>query len=693
MVTLSQALRLIGGYARDRLLAQMKAVAPITLYLILFQVWVLGVPVAEAGVIAAGLGLVVVGLAFFMEGLLLGLMPLGETIGLKLPQRAGLTLMLGFAFLLGVGSTFAEPAIGVLRAAGASIRPWEAPLLFLMLNDYADWLVYSVGLGVGVAVLFGMLRFLYQWSLKPFIYLLAGATGGLTVYCYLDPQLIAITGLAWDSGAVTTGPVTVPLVLALGIGVSRVVGGGDGESQGFGVVTLASLFPVLAVLLLGLALSSRAPAPMDERGFFQPAQRAQALALFGGDPVRLFGYGLRHASADAQAVMLPGGEPALLAELGRVAADPALRARAFGDDFGAWLSGAASPSQRAAVAAAGVRPEAMVVTGPWRALAERLLPNARLALQAILPLVLFLVLVLKLLLRFRLPRVDELALGVGFAVVGMSLFNLGIELGLSKLGNQVGGKLPAAYAAIDLPEAARTLPGFDAGLVQRAVGPDGQPAEFFFLSDGGAVQAVPFVPERLREGVYRHLPKLGPLFSGDRALWLGLALVLGFAFVTGYAATLAEPALNALGITVERVTGGSFRKAALMQAVALGVGVGLLLGVVKIVWDLPLMWLLLPPYLVLLLITALSGEEFVNIGWDAAGVTTGPITVPLVLALGLGIGGQAGVVEGFGILAMASVCPIISVLGFGLYVTWRHRRELALNHPAEVVAPVQEQGA
>jgi hypothetical protein len=93
--------------------------------------------------------------------------------------------------------------------------------------------------------------------------------------------------------------------------------------------------------------------------------------------------------------------------------------------------------------------------------------------------------------------------------------------------------------------------------------------------------------------------------------------------------------------------------------------------VAKIVWAIPLIWLIAPPYAVLLYLTYRSGEEFVNIAWDSAGVTTGPITVPLVLAMGLGIGGQVGVVEGFGILAMASVYPILTVLSVSLWTTRR----------------------
>jgi hypothetical protein len=157
----------------------------------------------------------------------------------------------------------------------------------------------------------------------------------------------------------------------------------------------------------------------------------------------------------------------------------------------------------------------------------------------------------------------------------------------------------------------------------------------------------------------------------------GIMVVLLFAFFMGYGATLAEPALNALGTTVESITVGTFKKTLLMQSVALGVGLGIALGVGKIIWDIPLVWMLAPLYTALLFVTWISTEEFVNIGWDSAGVTTGPITVPLVLAMGLGIGTQSGVVEGFGILAIASVCPILSVLLVGLWVTARRQAVLA----------------
>ena len=121
---------------------------------------------------------------------------------------------------------------------------------------------------------------------------------------------------------------------------------------------------------------------------------------------------------------------------------------------------------------------------------------------------------------------------------------------------------------------------------------------------------------------------------------------------------------------MEKITIGAFKKSLLMQSVALGVGLGIGVGVIKIAFNIPLEYLLIPPYLLLLGLTLISSEEFVNFGWDSAGVTTGPITVPLVLAMGLGIGGNVpGVIDGFGVLALASVGPIITALAVGLIVS------------------------
>jgi hypothetical protein len=247
---------------------------------------------------------------------------------------------------------------------------------------------------------------------------------------------------------------------------------------------------------------------------------------------------------------------------------------------------------------------------------QELLSALRVSAQAILPLCVFMFVMLLVVLRERLRQGDEIALGISFSLIGMTLFNLGLTMGLTPLGTQLGSNIPVTFASI--------VPWGRSG-------------------------AVPAVFEN---------PVLGKLVT------------MLFAFFLGYGATLAEPALNAMGETVEDVTVGVFRKRLLMHVVAIGVGLGIAAGVAQMAFEtLNLTMLLIPPYVLLLFLTVFSSDEFVNFAWDGAGVTTGPITVPLVLAMGLGIGSNVpGVIDGFGILALASVGPILTVLLVGLVV-------------------------
>ena len=247
---------LLRPYVSVRFMDQVKAVVPLGLYLALFQVLILRQLVADSWLITAGLFAVIVGLMFFMEGLKLGLMPFGEVIGHSLPRKSPLPLVLFITLLLGIGVTFAEPAIGALQAAGQNVSPERAPYLWVLLNQWSGALVLVIGASVGLAAVLGTLRFLYGWSLKPLIYAALVPVIGLTLYGASDPELAKVLGLAWDAGAVTTGPVTVPLVLALGIGIAAAAGRGDSGLSGFGIVTLASLFPIIGVLLLTFYVAS-----------------------------------------------------------------------------------------------------------------------------------------------------------------------------------------------------------------------------------------------------------------------------------------------------------------------------------------------------------------------------------------------------------------------------------------------------
>ena len=159
-VTFAQAMALILPYSAIRIVEQIKSVLPLALYLCLFQLLILRQPVEEALALTGGLAAVILGLAIFMEGLNVGLMPFGKVIGDNLPKKASLFVVLLIIGLLGVGVTFAEPAIGALQAFGAQVNPEKAPYLFEILNRRATELVMLVGAGVGLAAILGTIRFI-----------------------------------------------------------------------------------------------------------------------------------------------------------------------------------------------------------------------------------------------------------------------------------------------------------------------------------------------------------------------------------------------------------------------------------------------------------------------------------------------------------------------------------------------------
>ena len=525
--------KILQPYLSTRFIDQARAVVPLAIYLALFQYLVLQTPVMDASIISGGLFAVMIGLMMFMEGLKLGLMPFGEIIGNTLPRKLPLAGVLFIAFLLGIGVTFAEPAIGALQVAGSIVDPEQAPYLFTLLNDRSGATVLLVGLGVGLAAVLGTVRFLRGWSLKPMIFLSVTPTLILSVIAFMDPELTKIVGLAWDCGAVTTGPVTVPLVLALGIGVAAAAGkGADSSLSGFGIVTLASVFPILGVLILSFYTAYTVP-------------------------------------------------PELIIEK--------------------------AAQIKLAAQSATSQPQWYEIT-PWT--------EVILGVRAIVPLVIFLAIVLLVILREKLKNAFITYYGIILAVVGMCIFNIGLTYGLAKLGDQSGGLIAGAFTSIE------------------------------------AITA-------------------SPLYS----MTVGVGIAGLFAWVLGLSATLAEPALNALGITVQNLTNGAFKKSMLMIAVAFGVGTGIMLGVLKLIYGFHIMYILIPGYTLGLILTFLSTEEFVNVGWDSAGVTTGPVTVPLVLAMGLGFGNALGSTDGFGILAAASICPIVAVLTLGIYVQFKVKRE------------------
>jgi hypothetical protein len=150
---------------------------------------------------------------------------------------------------------------------------------------------------------------------------------------------------------------------------------------------------------------------------------------------------------------------------------------------------------------------------------------------------------------------------------------------------------------------------------------------------------------------------------------------LAFAFCIGYATTMAEPSLIAVALKAEEITAGGLPSFHLRNAVATGVAIGLAVGVYRILVGDPLWIYILGGYIATIALTCFAPKEIVPLAFDSGGVTTSTITVPLVTALGLGLAshipGRSPLLDGFGLIAFASVFPIITVLGYSIIAKMR----------------------
>ncbi|MDH5526270.1 MAG: DUF1538 domain-containing protein [Nitrospirota bacterium] len=170
------------------------------------------------------------------------------------------------------------------------------------------------------------------------------------------------------------------------------------------------------------------------------------------------------------------------------------------------------------------------------------------------------------------------------------------------------------------------------------------------------------------EGLSLGLFPLGETMALQFSRPQNLGWVYAFAFALGYATTLAEPALIAVSMKAEEITTGGVRQWPLRNAVAFGVALGIAVGVFRIVRGHPLHWYIIGGYLLVLAQTRFAPREIIALAYDSGGVTTSTVTVPLVTALGLGLAtnipGRNPIVDGFGLIAFASLFPIITVLGY-----------------------------
>lgn len=487
----------------DTLLHSARNLAPIVIVVAIFQLLVFRQPPDGLAVMVIGLVIVVLGVALFLQGLEMGIFPLGKTLSNEFAAKGSLPWLMVFGFFMGFATVIAEPAlIAVAHQAEVISEGRIDPLVLRGL----------VAVSVGAVVALGVLRIILG---LPLHWIMIGGYLVVVLVTFFAPE--EIVGLAYDSGGVTTNIVTVPLIAALGLGLAAAIHGRNPLIDGFGLVALAVMVPMITVQLYGVVVYTFGEAP-------DPGVGGPILLESGAE------------SEDSNGI---GG------------------------------------------------------------LVRDLLAMVRDVLPIIAVILFFQFAVI----RKRIPRPPIVMFGFAMVIVGLYAFVVGLKLGLFPIGASMAEQLIAK----------------------------------------------------------------------DRVIYLYL-----FAFAIGFATTMAEPALIAVGNQAERAAKGRIKAVVIRLVVALGVAVGITIGVHRIITGDSIHLYIIGGYALVIFLTALSPRYIIALAFDLGGVTTSEVTVPLITALGIGLAthieGRSVIIDGFGLIAFASIFPIVSVMLYAIIVEFTANR-------------------
>ncbi len=455
----------------------------------------------EIGVFLLCSLLLVLGIGFFNLGADLAMTPMGEHVGAGLTKSKSLSLLLVVSFALGFLITVAEPDLTVLADQVSTVVD---PTL----------LILCVALGVGIFLVLAIVKIVFKTQLSTvlmFFYMLLFALASLVILNGNEAML----ALAFDSGGVTTGPITVPFIMALGVGIAVTIGGRNASENSFGLIALCSIGPILAVV---------------------------ALAVFAdGD--------LSYTLADY--VINDNLLHAFLSTVGPIAKEVAL--------------------------ALGL-------------------------------LVGFFFVINFIFLKLPKSRIVQILFGILFTYLGLVIFLSSVHVGFMPIGYKIGASL------------------------------------------------------------------------AHRPAWL-----VAFAFLIGLVVVLAEPAVHVLNKQVEEITDGNISKRSVLLALSIGVGISILLSVIRIIYDFSVLYYLIPGYFISLGLSFFVPRMYTAIAFDSGGVASGPLTSTFILPFAIGacvtrLGEFQVLSAGFGIVAMVAMTPLITIqlLGFRAIVAKRVREKIVM---------------
>ncbi|GHV74811.1 membrane protein [Spirochaetia bacterium] len=478
----------------EKIVEAFSSVLPITVIVLIASI--IFVPMS-AGIIVmflVGAALLIVGMGFFTLGADMAMMPMGEGIGAELTKGKNVFLAVGISFLMGLIITIAEPDLMVLA-------------LQLAKSLNIQTLIVTVGVGVGLFMAIAVLRVIIGVPLRFLLLFFYAVTFALAFYM-ASHGATAFVPVSFDSGGVTTGPITVPFMLAMCAGVASLRGDKGAKSDSFGFAALCSIGPIMAVMLLGMALQITEVPPNS-----LPEEKIAAIA----------GY------TDRDVV------------------------KAFVEEF----------------------PETI--------------KNVGTALGAILVFFFIFQLITR---RFHRRQLGRIVIGFVYTFIGLVVFLTGVEVGFIPVGSLFGSELGA---------------------------------------------------------------------SPIKWVLIPLAMIIGYFIVA------AEPAVHVLNKQVEDVSQGAITQKVMAKALAIGMSLALGIAMARILFNVSILYILVPGYVFALVLTFFVPPIFTGIAFDSGGVCSGPMTSTFLLPFAIGACASAGHMEdAFGIVAMVAMTPLVVVQLLGL---------------------------
>ncbi|MBR1842384.1 MAG: DUF1538 domain-containing protein [Oscillospiraceae bacterium] len=478
------------------------SVLPVTLIvLVIYFTPLVDLTATELAVFLISAVMLIIGIGLFNLGADLAMTPMGEHVGEGLTKSRKLAVLLGVSFVMGLLITVAEPDLSVLASQVSAVIP-------------GTLLIVTVGVGVGLFLLLAVIKIVFKKDLSSlllFFYMLLFAIAALL----LEVGKGNFLPLAFDSGGVTTGPITVPFIMALGVGIALTIGGRDANENSFGLIALCSVGPVLAVLVLSILASGDLSYTLPDYSM----ESHLGLSLL----------------------------TTVLDTIVEVARSLALILAFF------------------------------------------------FALQIFI-------------LKLPRERLIQILIGALFTFVGLVIFLSAVTVGFMPVGFRLGVQMAQNETAVCI-----------------------------------------------------------------------------FGFILGAVVVLAEPAVHVLNMQVEEVTAGAVTKLQMMIALSIGVGVSILLGVIRIIFGFSLLYYLIPGYLLSLGLSFFVPKMYTAIAFDSGGVASGPLTSSFILPLCIGacvaLRGESEVLsQAFGVVSMVAMTPLITIqsLGFKGVVQAEIRRERAM---------------